>query len=150
MATVVYKIKEKINAVQASVETVIKKLQILSETVSGITAIETGSATINDTYSYSGGTAKVVWVRIGKLVIVNLYDIIMMTAVTTSADCVIASGLPKAAQNAYANISSNTSLENPKRIWISSGDTNICWCWNYPVSSNSQPNTGQLIYIAED
>lgn len=108
-------------------------------------AVTSGNATINTT---NAGNGQIQWRKSGKIVIVNLYDVVFTTSAKGDASSVIATGLPKAASSSTTMvISQNGSAA--KRIGISAGNTALYWWWNGAVSSNTPQMNGQIMYVCE-
>lgn len=108
-----------------------------------------GTATWNTTY---GGTAPArgcYWRRYGRMVTVYIYDAIFTTSCKSDASTsIIATGLPKAAENQIAMLVSIGGVQ-ARRVGIAKGGTSVVWWWNETVTTKTSYMSGSFTYLCE-
>lgn len=102
------------------------------------------TSTVNNTYA--SGT--VTWKRMGKIVIVDVYDLTFKA--NTGADGsthIILSGLPKSKRATSNGVSSVYAENKSIRIGIANNGTDLCVWWQSVGSSDLAGYNGQLVYV---
>lgn len=154
METVIDRVLKKIEDVRAiaiRATSRISKAETSIESVKKNISYASGVATINDTMAGADSGHFVTWFRFGRIVVVTLYAIHVTTNVTSSWDCVIASGLPKAKANTPGTIQAPGQwYQYQYPIAAIEGTGTINWWFPNTVDAESAGLIGQLIYETEE
>ena len=115
-------------------------------TINGVDISNTSSVNIksnvNSTNAGYSGSGDLYYVKYGRIVLVSIW---LFFPKVSGSRAVIATGLPKAAETSTTHINGQNGVSYP--VGINKGETQICWWW--ASSTNTQPASGQLIYISE-
>ena len=80
---------------------------------------------------------------------VYIYDAIMTTSCKhDGSTSIIATGLPKAAEEQVAMLVARTGSE-ARRVGITKGGTSVVWWWAGTVTANTSNMTGSFTYLCE-
>ena len=108
-----------------------------------------GTATWNTTYGGTVSSRGCYWRRYGRMVTVYLYDAIMTPSCKNDGSTsIIATGLPKAAENQIAMLVS-VGGKQARRVGIAKGGTSVLWLWNPTVTANTASMNGSFTYLCE-
>ena len=113
-----------------------------------VLAFTSGQGTRNSTYATGGSCT---WRKWGRLVIVDIYDLIVANVTVGDATTnILFSGLPVCSAGSVTNISSLTAGQKSIRVGIAGGSTNINLWWQNTGTAGLSGYSGQLIYISID
>ena len=108
-----------------------------------------GTATWNTTYGGTAPSRGCYWRRYGRMVTVYIYEAIMTTSCKNDGSTsIIATGLPKAAENQIAMLVSVGGAQ-ARRVGIAKGGTSVLWWWNPTVTANTSSMNGSFTYLCE-
>lgn len=111
--------------------------------------VASGTATWNTTYGGTVSSRGCLWRRYGRMVTVYIYDAIMTPSCKNDASTsIIATGLPKAAENQVAMLVS-VGATQARRVGIAKGGTSVLWWWNPTVTANTTYMSGSFTYLCE-
>ena len=111
-----------------------------------VSNVTSGTPTIDTTRARKGNDNPIKWYKIGRIVIVYLYDIAPYN-ITSDGTFAFASGLPKASNPITGNIL--TSDNKAYRVAISG--TKLEWNWNHKTfGTNEGYAMGFLVYISSE
>lgn len=137
------------NTGKLATSAIVYALKQITDQLNNNISYSSGKATINTTYVACTNTTYVNWMKFGRIVVVDIYDVDLKSGVNTENVAVLATGLPKPVTNQIVGVYPGLSPNNEiSRVRVAICPDGSLRPWYMGTTPNVVSICGNFVYVS--